>query len=177
MNVTETGRRVRAARFDDIDVMQAIERAAGQLFAGIGMDDVARHPPLDRGVLGHYVQEGRAWVCETEGAARGYAIADIVDGRGHLEQVSVHPAYGRRGLGRLLIETVVSWAADQGLPTLTLLTFRDVPWNGPYYALLGFQPLPDEELGPQLAALRNHESELGLDRDARLAMRLDLRKE
>ena len=51
---------------------------------------------------------------------------------------------------------------------------RDVAWNGPYYRRLGFVDVPDEQLGPGLAALRAHESELGLDVSIRCAMRLEL---
>jgi len=74
----------------------------------------------------------------------------------------------------MLIQSVVDWAQARGLPAITLLTFRDVPWNGPYYASLGFGSLVDAELTPGLLALRAHESELGLDRQSRHAMRLDL---
>ena len=82
--------------------------------------------------------------------------------------------YGRQGLGRLLIWAVVDWATAGGLPALTLLTFREAPWNAPYYASLGFGPLADTALTPGLLALRVHGAELGLDRDARFAMRLKL---
>ena len=54
---------------------------------------------------------------------------------------------------------------------LTLLTFRDVAWNGPYYRRLGFAEMPDDQLDPELAALRVHEAELGLDVSIRCAMR------
>ncbi len=74
----------------------------------------------------------------------------------------------------MLIQTVVDWAKAAGLPAITLLTFRDVPWNGPYYTSLGFRPLADAELTPGLLTLRTHESELGLDLTIRQAMRLDL---
>lgn len=170
----ETNGRVRAAWLSDIDFMQVIERAAGRLFAEIGMDEVAAHPPLDHDILAAYVRDGRAWIAEVDGQPRGYAIADVVDGHGHLEQVSVDPGYGQRGLGRALIQAVADWARAEGLPALTLLTFRDVAWNGPYYAALGFQEIPDAELTPALRALRNHESDLGLDPGARVAMSLNL---
>jgi GNAT superfamily N-acetyltransferase len=166
--------RIRAAQLRDIAAMQAIERAAGRLFAGIGMEGVAAHPPPDREILTAYVRNGRAWVAELDGRPRGYAIADIVDGQGHLEQVSVHPDYGRRGLGRALIGAVREWARAAGFSALTLLTFRDVPWNGPYYAAIGFHEIPDAELAPELRALREHERDLGLDRESRCAMVLQL---
>jgi GNAT superfamily N-acetyltransferase len=165
---------VRLATVEDISAMQEIERAAGRLFAGIGMADVAAHPPPARSILTEYVGGGRAWIGETAGEVAGYALADEIDGCGHLEQISVDPKYGRQGLGRLLIRTVMEWATSRGLPAVTLLTFRDVPWNGPYYASLGFRPLTHEETTPGLARLRRHEDELGLDRSARIAMRLEL---
>ncbi len=167
-------RSIRAARLEDVETMREIERAAGHLFSEIGMDGIAAHVPPEAVTLGDYIQQQRAWVAAVDDQPVGYALVDVVDGCGHLEQVSVHPAHGRQGLGRMLIQTVIDWAEARGLPAITLLTFRDVPWNGPYYASLGFGPLADAELTPGLLALRAHESELGLDRESRHAMRLDL---
>jgi GNAT superfamily N-acetyltransferase len=166
---------VRVAQRADIPAMQAIEAAAGVLFAGIGMHDVAEDEPHETGVLEGYVGAGRAWAAEDDGDVCAYALADVLDGAAHLEQVTVHPDHGRRGIGRDLIEAVAAWAREHGFPALTLLTFRDVPWNGPYYRRLGFVDLADADLEPELAALRAHEAEIGLDVSIRGAMRLDLR--
>lgn len=152
--------------------MQDVERAAGQLFADYGMPDIAAHPPLDEGTLIEYARGGRAWVAEVSGLVVGYSLAEIVDGCGHLEQVSVDPRYGRQGLGHGLIQTVAKWAGAQGFTALTLITFRDVPWNGPYYAALGFQVLDDAALTSRLRALRTHEHDLGLEPALRQVMRL-----
>ena len=78
------------------------------------------HP--DRGVPGHeYDQRGGA----------------------HLAQLSVQPDHGRRGLGRALLRAACEWALGHGYDELTLTTYRDVPWNGPFYASEGFV-----EIGP-----------------------------
>lgn len=167
-------RSIRSARLEDVETMQEIERAAGRLFSEIGMDDVAGHALPESVILGTYIEHQRAWIAAVEDQLAGYALVDVVDGCGHLEQVSVHPAFGRQGLGRMLIGSVVDWAKARGFQAITLLTFRDVPWNGPYYVSLGFAPLPDAELTPGLRALRAHEGELGLDRESRHAMRLVL---
>jgi len=167
-------RSIRTARLEDVETMREMERAAGRLFSEIGMDDIANHAPPESVILGTYIQHQRAWIAAVDDQPVGYALVDVVDGCGHLEQVSVHPAFGRQGLGRMLIQSVVDWAEARGLRAITLLTFRDVPWNGPYYASLGFAPLADAELTPGLLALRAHESDLGLDRESRHAMRLDL---
>jgi len=113
---------------------------------------------------------GRCWVWAEDGTIGAYAIAEEVDGFGHLEQVSVLPSHARRGLGRALIETVGEWSAGRGLSGLTLTTFADVPWNAPYYARLGFRVLPDAEQGPGLRRIREEEIARGLDRWPRAAM-------
>jgi GNAT superfamily N-acetyltransferase len=161
---------VRLAVRADIPAIQAIEIAAGRLFAEIGMHDVAEDGAHETAVLARYVAAGRAWIAETDGRVCGYALADVLDGAAHLEQVTVDPEWGRRGIGRRLIDAVVGWAKADGRSALTLLTFRDVAWNGPYYARLGFAELPDDRIGPELTALRRHEADLGLDVDARGAM-------
>ncbi len=61
----------------------------------------------------------------------------------HLEQLSVHPDHGGHGIGRALLRAGCAWAAEQGYSELTLATYRDVPWNGPFYASEGFT-----EIGP-----------------------------
>jgi len=52
----------------------------------------------------------------------------------------------------MLLDHVAGWAARRGLPALTLITFRGVPWNAPYYERLGFRELVPAELTPGLAA-------------------------
>jgi GNAT superfamily N-acetyltransferase len=164
----------RPARVADIESMRQVERAAGTLFAGIGMDDVAADEPLSPGELARYIEDDRAWVAEVRRRVAGYILASVVDRCAHIEQVSVDPAHGRQGLGRMLLSTVEHWARFMGLGCVTLLTFRDVPWNGPYYASLGYRTLDDDALGPELHALRLHEAELGLDTSTRVAMRLEV---
>ena len=100
----------------------------------------------------------------------GYATASIVDGEGHLDQVSVVPEAGGKGFGSSLIGEVHHWAEVNGFPSVTLTTFRDLPWNGPYYARLGYVPLADDELGPELHAIRQAETRSAcLDGSARMA--------
>lgn len=84
------------------------------------------------------------------------------------------PGHGRRGLGSALVGTVVEWAEQHGFSSLTLTTFRHLPFNAPFYRSLGFRELPDAGLPEQLAGMLVEEAESGLDRSTRIAMRLDL---
>jgi hypothetical protein len=69
---------------------------------------------------------------------------------------------------------VVAWAQGWGAPAVTLSTFREVPWNAPYYARSGFRAMAEDELTPGLRELRAVEVAAGLDVAARIFMRRDL---
>jgi GNAT superfamily N-acetyltransferase len=164
--------RIRPPRADELPRLQEIEVAAGKLFVEVGMPEVAGDEPFPLEELDAFRRDGRAWVVVDEADQPiGYAVALVVDGNGHLQQISVLPAHGRRGLGRRLVEHVCRWAKDEGLSSVTLSTFKDVPWNGPFYERCGFTPVPEAELGPGLRELREAERAAGLDVDRRHFMR------
>src|SRR5512139_602395 len=117
------------------------------------------------------VEADRLWVTEVGSEVAGYVTAEVLDGNAHIAQVSVAPDYAGRALGRALIEFVENWGRAAGRPATTLTTFRDVPWNGPYYLRLGYRVLPDERVGPELARAMAHEASLpGIDASLRCAM-------
>jgi GNAT superfamily N-acetyltransferase len=166
---------IRVAGDQDAAAMVEIERAAGRMFAAVGMDFVAEDDPGSPEELMEYVHDGRAWVIDgPDGGPVAYLIAEWVDGNVHVEQVSVDPAFAGRKLGAALVDHVADWAREHGSPALTLTTYVEVAWNGPYYERLGFRPLKDAELTPGLVAIRIKEAEHGLDRWPRMAMRRSL---
>lgn len=167
--------RIREVRAADLPVLRDVERAAGRAFAALGMHLVADDEPPSVEELRAQVDRGRAWVhADADDRPVAYLLAEVVDGCAHLEQVSVHPDHARRGLGRELVEALAGWARARNLPAITLTTYVDVPWNGPYYERLGFRFLEDAELTPGLRRIRRAEAERGLDRWPRAAMRMDL---
>ena len=167
-------RSIRRASSGDLHLLAAVEVAAGVRFRELGLDSIADDPGPTAAELAPHVDDGTIWVAETGDGVVGYATASIVDGEGHLDQVSVVPGAGGMGFGFGLITKVHDWAASEGLPSVTLTTFRDVQWNGPYYERLGYLTLADNELGPELRAIRHAEIEAGLDVLPRVAMRLVL---
>jgi ribosomal protein S18 acetylase RimI-like enzyme len=163
---------IRHAVPTELALLQALEVAGGELFRRIGMTEVADHAPPPLHVLRTYQRAGRAWVAaDAADQPVGYILVKVVDGAAHIEQVTVHPDHQRQGLGRALIETAAHWASAQSLPAVTLSTFRDVPWNAPYYAGLGFEILPEAALTPGLLQLREEEAAIGLDPADRVFMR------
>lgn len=163
---------IRTAHRDELPVLQELELAAGVLFREIGMTDVAEHPPPAVEVFEEFRQAGQLWVSVDDAdKPTGFVFVKLVDDGVHIEQVSVHPDQQGHGIGRELIEYVALWAAEQGIPALTLSTFRSVPWNAPYYARLGFTEIPAAELTPGLSEILAAETAFGLDPAERVFMR------
>lgn len=162
---------IRPARPADAARLQDIEHAAGRLFSEIDMPEIARMPPRPLAQLVQAAEAGALWCASIGDQLVGFAlIARTADGTVHLEELSVDPAYGRRGIGTELVQHVERAMAAQGFPTLTLSTFRDVPWNAPWYQRLGYRILAETDLTPPLHALRRGEAALGLDPTTRVIM-------
>lgn len=161
---------LRSPEVGELTRLQEVEAAAGASFATVGRPEVAADPPLALEALAAWRDAGRCWVAaDDDGPPLAYVVVDLLDGAAHIEQVSVHPTAAGRRLGAALVDHVGGWAHGLGLPWITLTTFRDVPWNGPYYRRLGFTPVPAHEVGPELAARLAEEAAHGLlpaDREA-----------
>ena len=164
--VVEIGR----VRPDEIPGLPEIERRACVLFltvpATAGLPDYLT-PVEDFEAAG---RAGLLWVARGEdGRPVGFALAeDLVDSI-HLQELDVLPEFGRRGIGAALVARVLEEAGTRGKP-VTLSTFRDVPWNAPWYARLGFRALEPEELSPALRVRMDEETARGLPEALRVAM-------
>lgn len=165
--------RIEVALPEHVDVLRDLERAAATLFAeaGVTLDAEDATPLLE---LRRAQAEGLLWVAlDTAGSVAGFALVgrSRAHPRAHLAELDVHPAHGRRGLGAALVETVCAWALQADLDAVTLTTFRDVPWNAPWYQRLGFAEIPERELDAELRQVLRSEAENGLDPSQRVAMR------
>jgi GNAT superfamily N-acetyltransferase len=130
---------IRAARPDELALLPPLEMAADTLFDALGIGPLPG-PGSVADLAGALV------VLVASEPPQGFARLDHLDPEGagaHLEQLSVHPDHIRRGVGRALLRAALAWAADRGYDELTLATYRDVAWNGPFYASEGFV-----EVGP-----------------------------
>lgn len=145
---------IRSPRPDELAGLIEVEIAADRLFPVAGYGETPG--PADLADL-----ENAACLLVSGDPAVGYARIEIVDGHAHLEGLSVRPKFMRQGRGSALVRAALDWARDAGYDRMTLTTFADVPWNGPFYRQFGFTELTD--LTPELAEARRTERELGLD--------------
>jgi GNAT superfamily N-acetyltransferase len=79
-----------------------------------------------------------------------------------------------RGIGRALIDHLAQWARERKIAAMTLTTFTDVPWNGPYHLTMRLTSLANTELTPGLSKIRADEIARGMDEWPRISMRREL---
>lgn len=165
----------RPAQTEDIGQLAEIEIAAANLFRGAGLEGDYLDEATPADVLAEAQADGRLWVAVHQGRCVGFAIADrLASGEAWLEEVDVHPDHGRRGLGRALVENVIAWARREGFPTLSLSTFRDVPWNAPFYAAVGFCEVDIDRCSVEIRRILDDEARRGLPMNRRVVMSLEL---
>jgi 4-diphosphocytidyl-2-C-methyl-D-erythritol kinase len=166
---------IRLALPQDTAFLPSIERQAAKLFenwlgeTGLTLEALARVNSVED--FDHAQRAGRLWVAVSPlGELVGFVLVLDLGGMPHIEELDVLPEHGGRGLGSRLLEEVCGWAREAGYPKVTLSTFRDVPWNAPFYQRHGFRIVEAAELSEQHVQLVRSEKERGLRTDLRVVM-------
>jgi predicted N-acetyltransferase YhbS len=171
MKILEFGDRIRPARVEELPLLAHIEQSAAVLFLDTPYAFVVDDAPLPLDFVRQQFQAGLVWVAvDDRETVVGYAIARNVDDTLYLQQIDVLPAYGRRGIGSALVTAVCDRAKQQGYKIVSLSTFRDLPWNAPFYSKLGFDPIDPAELTTGFQQIRLKEIEAGLPIAERVIM-------
>lgn len=170
-----SGWSLRLARPADADEMPAVEAGAAALFATD--PQLAKLEIFDNGwepdELRKLIRRGHCLVSHVGEEMAGFLIAEPHKRELHIWEMDVHPKFQRRGIGAGLLRACQIDARNTGFRALTLTTFRDLAWNAPFYASLGFVEA-DPKAHPRLAGCLAKEAEGGLPAQRRCAMILFL---
>lgn len=159
---------LRLARAEDAAEMPAIERAAAGLFAGHSeLGKIDPDSTWSERDLARLIRKGHCLVAHVGASMAGFLAAEPLGGELHLWEVSVAPAFQQRGIGAGLVRACLIDAHNAGFNAVTLTSFRHLPWNGPFYAGLGFVEIAEH---PRLRGLLESEAAAGLAREQRAAM-------
>jgi GNAT superfamily N-acetyltransferase len=168
---------VRLTRRDDVPRLPDIEQSAGELFRTIAaLASVADQPNVGPRRHRAFIMAGLSFVV-VDGTDQpvGFMLAAVRARRSlHIDQLVVALEHQGRGAGTALIARAAAFAIARGLASLTLTTFRNVPWNAPFYERRGFRILADHELDPWLKREMTREGRAGQPVDLRCGMMLDL---
>lgn len=138
---------IRPATHGDIPQLVLIEQAGNELFAPTGL---IRPENMDDHVSIEWHQDaieaGMSFVAANgDNLPVGFTLTSLREPDLYLDEIAVHPDYARHGLGSALLEHCLERAKDEGVRAVSLSTFRNVLWNGPFYKQFGFKELPQKK--------------------------------
>lgn len=107
----------------------------------------------------------------------GFVCAELAVKDLHVWLLAVQREWQAKGVGRKLMGTVMDYARRNGYKSVTLTTFREVPWNDTFYRSLGFAVLDQENIDSRLKQILDEEVEHGIPGDLRCAMQLLISRE
>ena len=149
--------KLRAASLADVQRICEIDTDASSKFASIvELADLAdgSHGPLEPQRVRDWLEDGDVYVLETSSTTVGFTACQTRDDIVYIAELSVCAAHQGRGHGGRLLGAVFEQAAkialDSGsaIARVSLTTFADVEWNGPFYRKRGFQEVSPDSLGP-----------------------------
>lgn len=161
---------LRANRAADIFRLQEIERAAAELFRDselIDIDTMAVIPMADHIAS---IESGISIGAIVEDRIAGFIMGEMHGEVAYLRELDVDPAYQRRGIGALLVNAYIEAAMKKSAAAVYLSTFRDPPWNAPFYRRLGFTDIARADYLPWMIEMATAQAAF-LDISTRVFMR------
>lgn len=169
MNSRKSDYIIRLAHPGELARLSDIEDAAGTRFLGTSAALDASLPNVPMAAFAAGLARRSLWVAIDAGHAPvGFLLAEPRPPWLHIRELDVHPDHNGAGLGRALVAAAEAAAAALGYDGLSLTTFRDIPWNAPWYARQGFAEVTEPP--DWLAAILAEEAAAGLDPANRCAM-------
>ena len=86
-------------------------------------------------------------------------------------ELSVLTEYRRKGIGTKLVNHAIYWADINNYDYITLTTFKNIPFNAPFYKKFGFEEFLPDAKWQGLKSIREHEKKCGVEILPRIAMR------
>jgi ribosomal protein S18 acetylase RimI-like enzyme len=128
---------LRAAKPDDFAAMMEISVAARSRYRAIPDLRYVCDAPA---VAEHRFHEGHAIVAVTPARViLGFSLTRPMDGLLLLDNISTSPKSRGQGVGNTLLHAVFNQAITGRYPAMVLTTFREPPWNSPWFRKFCFR--------------------------------------
>lgn len=146
--------------------------AAAELFRGTGLIDVDDVMVVTTSDHVAAIEAALSLVADVDGRVAGFAMGEMYGADAYLHELDVDPAFQRQGIGAALVSGFVEAARAKRALAVYLSTFRDPPWNAPFYRRMGFRDLLRGDYLPWMVGIEQQQAEV-LDLSTRVFMRLD----
>ena len=162
---------LRLARAEDAGAFHCIEvDAAKVLAAREELDGIPLPPPMSEADYSALIARGHCLAALIEDTPIGFVACRPVGRSLHIAELSVAASRQRQGIGAALLRAIGVDARNSGFSALTLNTFRDLPFNAPFYARHGFVAVENFESWRHLKDSLDAVVALGIPADSRVAM-------
>lgn len=145
---------LRLGRLDELPFAIAIDDAAALLFAqaGLSIDVSEQHPFVvaERARWRLAIEVGELWFACSGSQPVGFCALGRMGDLAYLEQLSVHPDHGRRGVGAMLLEQACAHSHARADRELWLTTYAHFAWNKPFYERHGFAVISEASCSREL---------------------------
>ena len=160
---------------EHIGKLPGIELTAATMFPPGRIPESNYPNSVPHGVFVTAAREDRLLVAVETGSGEpvGFALNAFGCKYALLSELDVLPEHGRRGIGRELVRRVGEKVRVLGYTHLHLTTFSDFPWNAPFYATLGFETVPEDEMPELLQHILADERARGFINRVAMRLRLD----
>lgn len=167
---------IRKARSEDIPLLGPVERSAAEIFRTVNLGSLADdETTVAPSILATMVDSNHLLVAVNESDQPiGFVGGMDIDGNFHIVEISVAQAVQGKGVGSALMAEMTRQVKEEKFMVMTLTTYRNVAWNGPWYKKLGFQEVTAEEMGKEYLKIWDVESQHGHDMASRCVMRKSL---
>jgi len=162
---------LRPAHIRDIPRMQEIERSAAELFRDSPLIDTSQMAVVAMSDHVDAIDAGLSLVAEVDGRVAGFIMGTMHGDDAYLHELDVDLDYQQKGVGAALVKGFVQAARVRGAKTVYLSTFREPPWNAPFYARLGFREVARGDYLPWMTAIEIEQAKF-LNIETRVFMRL-----
>ena len=150
---------IRYARLDELQAIRAVEMSAEKALVEAGIEFPENSEELysdleySDAIRNKYLRVAQA----EDGSVLGFYFWKVVDGDAYLAEIDVRQESQGQGAGSDLLEDFCEVVERDGFRKAWLTTFRDLPFNAPWYARSGFEVVGVEECGPEMKAVWQHE--------------------
>lgn len=162
---------LRLAQPDDAQAFHDVENDAAQLLTNEpSLAGIPVPPSRSAEEYRAMIRQRHSLTAVSDGRVIGFAATRRAGREVHLHELSVATAFQRHRIGATLLGALKIDCRNAGVRAITLHTYRDIPWNAPFYERHGFVIIEDLEAYPRLAAGQEAAVEFGLPRERRCAM-------
>jgi len=149
---------LRVSQHSDLESLQRLSARALHRYKSIpSLAHVAENPPLgaDRFEACRVVVAAN----RRSGDIIGFTAMRLLDDFLYLDNISVEPGASGKGVGKSLLASVEAYAQVCQLHAISLTTFREPRWNGPWFRQHGFHPMLAERIGDGLRGVMDRQAQ------------------